>query len=222
MCEVTFGELKQRAALLCMMEGWDEHASRLDVGEVVNEAFLRFGWEAEFNMSEATFTTTAGQAEYTLAGAGWKHLVGATYEGAGLSLVSARYERDAHPLWLTYQNGTPNRLLMEDFGTVRLVPPPDTTGATVSVRGIREPSQMTADTDCSGLPAVYGEAVAVLAACLIAKAFVRTEADFTRIRWFMRQYRRFTADFRREGSQWRMAGAYVVRRARPVRKVRFR
>jgi hypothetical protein len=183
---MDFDALRLETQNLLKFGGWFDVGSPVDLAGLVNEALRLWSWQAEYKTGQATFTTAAGTAEYTLSNPpDWK-IVKDVYYGttARLARTSEDLVRMEDPLYRVVPNGTPDRFWMPLPNVVRLYPTPATSGTTVTVYGIRADADLANPTDTPGCPAHYHRAVARLAAFLHAERYAQGE-EKERIRvWY--------------------------------------
>lgn len=210
---MQFSDLQARAALLASFEGWSDVSPSPDWSVLVNRAWGQFSWDAETQVTSTTFSTVAGQAQYTISGGPWKNLLDVTWNSLPLIRSTEEYERSANPLWLVQTSGTPVRWTFNGFNVITLIPRPDSIH-TLSVRGITQGANMVDSTDNPGqvsgvgtaLPEAFCEGIAVRAAWLQGIVYAQGAA-MDRLQLYESRYREYVgaaradlfAGFRKKG-----------------------
>lgn len=172
----TFVQLRTRAAALVELAGFTDTANTPDYSVLVNRAYDEFCWETECNLtSDATLTTVADQAEYTIPLPHFRTIYEVLYDGYPLSRTSLAAVRESDPEWLTAASGTPDRYWRPKWSTLRLYVPPETASKTLTIYGSRSPADLSADGDCPDIPNAHHDGLAQRAAWLAMEAWVRGE-----------------------------------------------
>lgn len=205
---MNFGQMKERAAYLIAMDGWDKVPVMPDMGTLVNAGLQKWAWDTEYNVSTVTVNTVASQAEYTLPTPDWKHLTDVIYNGQiPLTKSSERALRTEDELWLTRDAATPERFMLQSPNVLRLHPKPSTGSIAVTVRGIQMPAALSADSDTPACPAAFHEAVVLAAVLDHVKQYVKEDADVARVSMFQQEYAEARAKCRTYLASMRNRGA---------------
>lgn len=173
---MNFGQLKARLITFCKLEGWSETSPPPDWSALINQAVYEFSWRSEYNLTTATLTTVAGQAEYQLPNEPWKRISLALIGSSPLRITDENTLSRERPTWLVDPNGTPDRIWNTDPQTVRLYPTPSSNGLTITVRGVQAAPKLVAETDSPLCPEHYHEGIALFAAYQHGKSFAREDA----------------------------------------------
>ena len=193
---MQFTEICRRAAFLAKQAGWGEALPAPDWRALVNRGLQDFSWDTEFNEEEATLVSVINQGTYTVdSGAAprlFKSVRVVAYgtqssTGRNLPLSSESDEYAVDPLWWQRPAGQPVRFLLPGSNQIRLHPAPATGGDTITLRGTREASPMSADTDVPAFPATWHEAPALRAAVLHCEPWV-TGDDVAKVQLYRQQY----------------------------------
>lgn len=187
----TFLEAKQRAAYLASIGGSQNTVTGADWGALINSAYQNWWWDTEsLQTSEQTFTTVINQAEYVLP-TPYFHTIKDVAYGTTTRLIrtSEEQEQQRDPLWFVRTAvSTPSRWLNVGWNVIRLVDTPSVAGDTVTVRGTRMTSDLSADSDEFLIPDVWHEQVICYAAWLHCRAFAAGEADTPRVASYLADY----------------------------------
>ena len=156
--------------------GWSNISPAVDWTARVNEAWQQLGWDCEHYVTTETVTAVNGQVEYALATV-WKLILDVTYNAVGLIRTTEDFERAHAPSWRSTAAGTPKRWLqVAGFTKVGILPAPNGTQSIV-VRGVTSPpvmasgSESPSDAAKGAFPAAWHEAIAMLAAANVGKAY---------------------------------------------------
>ena len=179
---MNFAELKARAAELAAQVGYEETNPQPDWSDLINRALVTFSWEAEYNVSEATITTVANQAEYQISSdVNWKRVTDVIYNNQYvLELTDENTIRRLNPNWLIEPSSIPTHYFLVTPNTVRFYPVPLTGSISIKIRGVKADTLLVNDTDTVDVAVIYHEAIALLAAWLHAKRFAQGE-DLQRV-----------------------------------------
>lgn len=192
----TFAQLQARATLLASLEGWTDVAVVPDWAALVNQAYVQFSWDGECIVTNTTITTVAGQASYALTGQ-WRKITDAVYDSAStnqpLLHSSEDYERYARADWRVQASGIPKRYTFAPFNALALIPPPASSGITVSVRGVAEALVLVNGTDIPPIPDVLHEAIALKAAIFQGEVYAQGEAS-ARLERYEAKYQQYVQD----------------------------
>lgn len=197
---MNYAALRARTTFLAAQAGWSDatpptgYASAdLFVGALVNEAYQQLAYDTEYNIETDTFSTVAGQAEYTLATAtagqrGYVYVSEALY-GTDTPLVQANESeiRQGNRMWLLDAGGTPTYYWTSTSGVLRLYQKP-TGVATVTIRGPREPVPLSDDAHTPTMPGVFHIAICLGAVILLAESYLSEEMDLARIGRYEESY----------------------------------
>lgn len=193
---MNFTALQARATLLASLEGWSDAIPSPDWAALVNQAYIQFSWDGECLITNTTITTAANQAAYTLTGQ-WRRLLDVVYDSGGanspMRRSSEEFERYLRADWRVQPSGAPVRYTFNPFNTLALLPPPATTGVTVSVRGVAEATPLASGSDVPSIPDVLHEAIALKAAMFQGKVYAQGEAS-QRLDRYEAQYRQYVED----------------------------
>lgn len=165
----------------------------------MNQAYVQFSWDGDCVLSTTTITTVAGQAGYALTGQ-WRRVLDVVYDSTGTALPvrhsSEEFERYLRADWRVQASGVPVRFTFNPFNALTLLPPPDTSGVTVMVRGSAEATPLSGGTDVPAIPDVLHEAIALKAAIFQGKVYAQGEA-LQRLQEYERQYLQYVEDAKR-------------------------
>lgn len=193
---MDFTQLQGRATLLASLEGWSDIAIAPDWAALVNQAYVQFSWDGECLISNTTITTVANQSAYSLTGQ-WRRLMDVVYDSGNTNgpvrHSSEDFERYLRADWRVQPSGTPVRFTFNPFNSLTLIPPPDTNGITVAVRGSSEAPALSSGTDVPAIPDVLHEAIALKAAIFLGKVYAQGEAS-QRLDRYEAQYQQYVQD----------------------------
>jgi hypothetical protein len=163
---MNFLQIIERAAFLARAAGATDAMPQPDWRVLANEGAQEFAWQSEYNIETLQVLSVYNAAEYDLVSPEWKYF----YDGASYGTTQELYQiteaqlyrRDR--LWLQAQPGLPLFFWTSDADTIRVYPPPSTSGDIMYFRGVRQVPILIADEDVPAIPKVYHRAIAYYAA----------------------------------------------------------
>lgn len=193
---MNFQQIKQRSAFLSQQAGGDKVAPQPDWAPLVNRGLQDFSWDTEYNEEEATVTSVINQAIYIVDTSAAPRLFKSvrcvaygtqTSTPLNLPLSSESDESLQDPLWWQRPAGFPARYLLPGPNQIRIVPPPQTAGDTITIRGTREASPLSAEADTPAFPGTWHEAIALRAAVLHCEPWISGD-DGGKLQLYREQY----------------------------------
>ena len=159
-------------------EGYLETQPSPDLAALVNQAWAEFSWDTECVEAQGTATTagvSTGPEFLALDAPSWKSLYHVRYGTADsyLDESSLRAEMDTNPHLLTAGVSTPTRYALSEPDVLVLIPGSSTVGTTVTFRGIREGTALSADNDEPACPKVFRSGIVYRAALIHLNAYCK-------------------------------------------------
>lgn len=174
-------QIIERAAYLAKQSGYQELVDPApDWPTEFDIAYGDFSWDVEWNKAQASVSTVSGTKEYLLSSAGtpmYKSVAFAVRDSVTELILTDEEQMSRRDiLWYIRPNGPPVYFWLSQPNTILLHPTPDAV-YTITYRGVKAATALSALTDIPPIPETYHEGIALRAAIRIIESWIPSIED---------------------------------------------